>query len=412
MAILCSLLLLSALSSVPAFAASGDVTTGTGSTAGSGVVIPVSTVSKTVDATWIDVSDVIDRLRIPEKITDLKAVTTDAAGKNYGFYFASARTQKFAVYRNGRRVLSGDNESPYDLQKPVVFRMTGSGDLLYAVHSTDLYVNNAPVSLDGYSFGMGVGSVHDEGGVLTFPEGGNVVEYDVHTGKRRTLYRHKGVIQFLRRTGKTIAYTLQERGVTRMVRNGRKVTTRVIDNPANFAVSDAGDVYYFAKTARGYALYRNARLYVTGKGGGAFVDLDPSGNVWHLSYIRRGNDTDVRLEKNRERKNLLPTDAANVELSLLFPDGGYAVRAAFSDDPALFQLVRDGGAVGDAFPFAFPYNDTHGLALLGDTVILRAFGNGAWKILADGEPLTNPTFKNPLFFRIAGDALTIYALKR
>lgn len=361
---------------------------------------------------WVDLGRVIDALRIPEKPADLRAVTVDAAGKNYGFYFASQKKEAIAVYRNGRRMVSDDLETLADLAKPTVFRMTASGDLLFALHGADLYVNETPVSLDQPgTWYAATQSVVDEGGRLFFPEGGSVVEYDVKTATKRTLYRHPGNVLMVRKAGSSFAYTVREGTAARMYRNGRRVSAVSVANPHNFDLSKAGDVYYFAAVPRGYALYRNARAYATGKDAGAFVQVDPSGAVWHLSYAPGNPRTNLRLRKNRSTANLLPKDAVNMEMSLLFLGGGYAARVSFASEPTHFFLVRDGEKTENAFLFEPPYSDTHGLRRRRDAVVLRAFDEGQWRILQDGVPMVHPTLKRALFFAVDGEKLTIYAME-
>lgn len=382
------------------------------SDAGSGaeVIVPnPEAPPRAATQSWVDVAKKIDQFRIQESFADLRAVTVDPSGENFGFYFASGKQGLFTVYRNGTVMKRGEVESVHDLQEPVMFRMTGSGDLLFAVHGTDLYVNKQLVSEDSYSFAKGVTSVHDEGGILTFPEGGNVILYDIAREKRKILYRHVGSIEYLRRKGDTIAYTLREKGFVRMYRDGRRVSTKAVENPENFAVDSQGAVYFFTKAPRGYSLQRDTRSFVTGKGDGAYVDVDSLGHVWHLSYIRLDRRTVVRLQRDRSGDNLLPPDVSNVELYLLFPDGGYAVRGAFSDAPTHFWLIRDGKEHGQPFLFEYPHNDLHGMAMYGDTIVLRAFDDNQWRILRDGEKVTHTTFKKAWFYRVIGEELIVYA---
>ncbi len=357
---------------------------------------------------WVDVAKKIDQFRIKEKIADLRAVTVDPSGENFGFYFASGQKGLFAVYRNGAVMKRGEVESVHDLQEPVIFRMTASGDLLFAVHGTDLYANKQLVSEDAYMFSKGATSVHDEGGILTFPEHGNVILYDIAREKRKILYRHVGSIEYLRRKGDTIAYTLREKGFVRMYRDGRRVSTKAVDNPENFAIDTTGAVYFFTKAARGYSLYRDTRSYVTGKGDGAYVDVDPDGHVWHLSYIRLDRRTIVRLQKDRSGVNELPDDVVNVELDIFFPGDGYALRAAFEEDPARFWLVRDGKELGQLFLFEYPHNDMHGMKMFGDSIVLRAFDDNQWRLLRDGEKVTHTTYRKVWFYRVIGDELIVY----
>lgn len=361
--------------------------------------------------TWIDVSKLIGKFRITEPIADLRAVTTDASGKNVGFYFASGKKKTISVYRNGRLMREDAVETVHDLQKPVVFRMTASGDLLYALHGNDLFVNGVAVSQDGFSFSAGITSVHDEGGVLTFPEGGNVIRYDIKHNVRTVLHRHKGTIEYLRRAGDKIAYVLNDRGVLRMYRNGRRVSPRPVQNPRNFAVNAKGDVYFFTPSARGYALFRNSRSFVTGPGAGAYVDVDPLGRVWHLSYTRKDGETAVRLQRDRSAANMLPRGVGNVELHLAFPDGGYALRAAPASDTSAFSLARDGAYLGEEFQFEYPYNDTHGYVFWDGNVVFRAHDGTRWKAYADGEKLEHGVLRNVWFLRADGDELTVYATK-
>ena len=384
-----------------------ELESGTGET-----VVPAPPPPPAPTQSWVDVARVIDGLRIPEKIADLRAVTADASGKNLGFYFASNSKGVFSVYRNARLMQKGVIENVYDLQEPAVFRMTGSGDLLYALHGTDLYVNQTSVSRDLYSFAKGVDSVHEEGGVLTFPEGGDIVRYDIARDRRSILFRHLGSIEYMRRKGDTIAYTLRERGFVRMYRDGRRVSTKAVDNPENFAIGKEGEVYYFTKAPRGYALYRDARAYVTDKGNGAYVEVDPDGHVWHYAYVRLDRRTTVSLRRDRSSDNLLPKDAVNVELDLTFPgDGGFAGRVAFAKEPTHFWLVRDGQALGQPFLFEYPLNDMHGMDVLGDAIVLRAFDDSRWRILMDGEKVTHAKYRKAWFHSVNGNELTIYATR-
>lgn len=360
---------------------------------------------------WVDVARVLNGFRITENVADLRAVTVDATGKEYGFYFASAKKGLFTVYRNGRVMKQGDVESLYDLQQPTIFRMTASGQLLYALHGTDLYVDQKQVSDDGFPFSKGVDSVHDEGGVLTFPEGGAVVRYDIARDKRMTLHKHVGSIEYLRRSGGYVAYALREKGFVRMYKNGRRVSAKPVENPENFAIGKQGEVYFFTKAARGYSLYRDTRSFVTGKGDGAYVAVDPDGHVWHLSYVRLDRRTAISLTKDRAGVNLLPPNVANAELSLSFVEGGYATKASFSDDPSAFFLVRDGKVLGDSFLFEYPYNDLHGMRPWIDSLVTRAYVGGRWTILADGEGVDHASLGRAWFFRVQGETLTIYATK-
>lgn len=386
---------------------------------GSGSMTPepedvVSTGDETTgfESEWVDLGKTIDAFRIGEKIADLRAVTVDASGRNYGFYFASAGDKSFVVYRNGRRMLRGALTSPFQLDHPVIFRMTASGDLLHAVEPTQLYVNGTLLSSGDYSFASGTESVQDHGGVLTFPEGGSVVEYDIDTGRWRVLYRHLGSIEMVRRSGDVVAYAVRERGgLVRMYRNGRRVSPKTVENHRNFAVSDEGDVYFFTKAARGYALYRNSRSYLTGRGAGAFVDVDPGGVPWHLSYRRVDGKNDVVLRKGRSVANLLPPNVENIELSLLFVDGGYAGRASFHASPTVFHVIRDGEAFDDAFLFDYPYNDLRGLAELNGRIAVRMFDGGEWRMSIDGARLVHERLSRVWFFRVDGRRVTVYATK-
>ncbi len=374
------------------------------------VAPPAVPAKKLGTVTWIDAGKLADTLRIAEPVADLRAVTTDPTGKNVGFYYVSAKEKTFTVYRNGRLMQSGDLETLADHQKPLIFRMTASGDLLYVVHGTDLYVNAAPVSLDRTSF-PSVHSVYERSGTVTFAEGGNVVAYDVVRNTRRLLHKHAGTIESIRRQGDTVAYTLRERGGVRMYRDGRRVSAKIVENPQNFALSQEGDVFFFTKAARGYALYRNTRSYVTGKGAGAFVGIDPKGHVWHLSYTRLDSRNTIRLQKDRSPKNLLPANVENVELDMGYPDGGYALRAAFFQSPSAFFLVRDGASLGRAFNFDFPFNDTNGLLAWDDVAVLRVHDGNHWRISADGEILSDSRLKEVFFARVHGAELIIYATK-
>jgi hypothetical protein len=375
------------------------------------IVVTEAEPEPTYDVEWFDAAKMIDQYRIPERAADLRGVTTDASGKNVGLYFASGQKGTYSVYRNGRRMARGTAQSLVDLQEPAVFRMTASGDLLFAVRGTELYVNNKNVSSGLFQF-TNATSVHEHGGVVTFPEGGNVQSYDIAKDRKITLYKHAGAIQYLRRAGGTIAYTVLERGFTRMYRDGRRVSVKGVENPKNFAVSATGDVYFFAKAARGYALYRNSRSMVTGNGAGAYVDVDPKGRVWHLSYVRSAGGTVVRLQRDRSAANLLPEGVANVELLLGYPDNGYAVRAAFDDDTQAFYVVRDGDAVGGKFSFDFPYADTHGFLPVGDDgIAYRAYDGQRWNAYVDGEKLSHATLRNARFIRTDGDRVTVYATK-
>lgn len=360
---------------------------------------------------WVDVARVLNALRITDNLADLRAVTVDRTGKEYGFYFVSQQKGLFTVYRNGRVMQQGEIESLYDIQEPTVFRMTASGQLLYALHGTDLYVDQKQVSNDAFSFSKGVDSVHDEGGVLTFPEGGTVIRYDIAKDKRSILYKHLGSIEYLRRDGGYVAYALREKGFVRMYKNGRRVSTKPVENPENFAIGKQGEVYFFTKAARGYSLFRDTRSFVTGKGDGAYVAVDADGHVWHMSYVRLDRRTVVSLQKDRGGVNLLPPGVTNVELFLTLVDGGYAARASFADDPSAFFLVRDGKVLGEPFLFEYPYNDTHGIAPWIDSLVLRAFVDGRWKILSDGETVDHASLKRAWSYRINGDVLTVYATK-
>ena len=244
------------------------------------------------DVEWFDVAKMIDQYRIPEKVADLRGITTDASGTNVGFYFASSQKGEYSVYRNGRRMARGTTESLVDLQEPAVFRMTASGDLIFAVRGTELYVNNKNVSSGLFQF-TNATSVHEHGGLLTFPEGGSVQSYDIAKDRKMTLYKHPGAIQYLRRAGGTIAYTVFERGFTRMYRDGRRVSVRGVENPKNFAVSASGDVYFFTKAPRGYALFRNNRSMVMGNGAGAYVDIDPAGRAEEAVLLGEDRPTPV-----------------------------------------------------------------------------------------------------------------------
>ncbi len=360
---------------------------------------------------WIDITKVLDQFRIPEKVSNLRAVTVDNSGSTYGFFFADKKKNVYSVYRNGRLMKNGVTESVYDFQKPIVFRMTASGDLLYDIHGTDLYVNSVLVSSGLYNFSHGTTSVHDEGGVLTFPELGNVIVYDVKHDVKRAMYSHTGTIEYLRRRGNTIAYTITERGVSRMYRDGRRVSSQKVDNPTNFALSKEGDVYFFTKSQRGYSLFRNMRSFVTGKGLGGMVDIDPDGHVWHVSYVRGATSTTVKLQKDRSPKNLLPADVANVELSLGLFDGGYAIRGSFGDATSSFFLIRDGVKLGEKFLFEYPYNDTHGFLSWDDTVVLRGFDGVRWRAYIDGQKAEHAYLKSVWFARVHEGELTIYATK-
>lgn len=375
------------------------------------VVVTEESVPAESTVNWVDVGRLIDTYRIPEKVADLRGVAVDPSGKNVGFFFSSGQKGSFSVYRNGRRMQWGTHESLYDMHEPVVFRMTASGDLVYDLHGTDLYVNSTSVSKGLYSFSEGATSVHEHGGRLTFPEGGNVVSYDIARNKRSVLYKHRGVVRYVRRAGDTIAYTVFERGFSRMYRNGRLVSGRGVENDRNFAISKEGDVYFFTKSARGYALFRNSRSYVTGRGAGAFVDVDPEGRVWHLSYLRIYDTTFVRLQRDRSPIDLLPEGVANVELLLGFHDYGYALRASFEEDPSAFYLVRDGDSMGDAFAFEYPYNDGHGFQFDGGEAIYRAHDGTRWTAYADGEPLRHASLKNAWFTRVKNGQVTVYATK-
>ena len=375
------------------------------------VVAPVME-SPVVDpgATWVDIAKVVDSFRITQSLRDLRAVTVDATGRQYGFYFASPQKKTFAVYRNGLLVKQGDIESASDFQKPTMFRMTASGDLLYALHGTDLYVNGVSVSSDSYTFSKGVTSVHDEGGVLTFPEGGSIVSYDIHTGKRTVLYSHTGTIEYMRRSGATIAYTLRNRAV-RMYKNGRLVSGKGVENPENFAIGSRGEVYFFTKSARGYALFRDARPYVSGRGAGAYVDVDPQGHVWHMSYAESARSTDVRLYKDRSGLNVLPSGIDNAELYVFFPHtDSFALRASTVNEEE-FRLVDNGRVIGEPFTFSYPYNDTYGFALWNGSVVMRAYDGAIWRAYVGGKPLSSPSFRNVWFVRSGEDGLTVYATK-
>ncbi len=375
------------------------------------VVPPPAVPAKTLGTvTWIDAGRLADTLRIAKPVADLRAVTTDPSGKNVGFYYVSAREKTFAVYRNGRLMQGGDLETLADHQKPLIFRMTASGDLLYALHGTDLYVNATPVSLDRTSF-PSIESVQEGGGVLTFAEGGSVISYDIARNTRKTLHRHSGTIESLRREGDTVAYVLRERTGRRMYRDGRRVSARVVENAQNFALSREGDIYFFTKAPRGYALYRNTRSFVIGKGAGAFVGIDPKGRVWHVSYTRLDNRNTVRLQRDRSAKNLLPANIENLELDMAYPDGGYALRAAFFQNPSAFSLVRDGKTLGRSFAFDFPFNDTNGLLVWDGAVVLRVHDGDHWRISVDGEILSNSSLKEAFYARVDGSELIIYATK-
>jgi|GEM_PF-4247168 len=374
-------------------------------------VITVEPLAATPTVNWVDVARLIDTYRIHEKVADLRGVTVDPSGKNVGFYFSSGLKGSFSVYRNGRRMQHGVNESLYDMHEPVVFRMTASGDLVYDLHGTDLYVNSTSVSKGLYSFSQGATSVHEHGGVLTFPEGGNVVSYDIGRNKRTILYKHQGAVRYIRRAGDKIAYTVFERGFTRMYRNGRLVSGKGVENDHNFAISKEGDVYFFTKSARGYALYRNSRSYVTGRGAGAFVDIDQDGRVWHLSYLRAPGRTLVRLQRDRSPIDLLPAGVANVELLLGFNDRGYAMRASFEEDPAAFYLVQNGESFGESFMFEYPYNDGRGFQFESGEAIYRAYDGTRWTAYADGEPLRHASLKKVWFMRVKNGEVTVYATK-
>jgi hypothetical protein len=375
------------------------------------IVPAIEAASDDPEIEWIDVTKMIDQYRIPEKMADLRAVTVDSSGKNAGFYFASGTKKSITVYRNGSLMQKGYAESVYDLEKPVVFRMTASGDLLYALNGTDLYVNATPVSNDRYSFTIGVESVHEQGGLLTFPEGGNIVTYDIASDRKTVLHAHKGAVQYVRRSGDTVAYTLRERTGVHMYRDGRIVSTKHVENPHNFAASPSGDVYFFVKASRGYALYRNARSYVTGKGAGAYVDVDEDGHIWHVSYAQTFGKTTVRLQRDRSPVNHFPGGVVNVELLLEFLADEYVIRASFADDPSTFFLVRDGEITGNSFVFEYPYNDTHGFLLFDDGVVFRAFNGGRWKAFVDGIPLRHPRLNTVWFVRVVDGALSVYATK-
>lgn len=361
---------------------------------------------------WVDVAKVIDGFGIPEKLADLRGVAVDGTGENFGLYFASVTRETFTVYRNGRRMLTNKIESIYELKEPVVFRMTGSGDLLYAVHGTDLYVNGAPVSIGGFSFNTGAESVVENGGILTYPDGGSIMEYDIRHGTKKTLYRHAGAIQYMHRQGSTIAYALLSGGVTRMYRDGRRVSARAVENPYNFTLSPEGDVYFFTKAPRGYALFRNTRSYMTGVGQGAYVAVGPDGQPWHISYVKNDDGTNVvRLQRGRRRTDVLPAGIGNLELLLAFPGRGYAVRAAYDDSIDDFYLVRDGDALGSSFLFEHPYNDTHGFTVIGNSVSFRAYDGTRWRAYLDGVPLLHESLDTVLTLRADGDTLVVYAAK-
>jgi hypothetical protein len=364
------------------------------------------------DVAWVDVAKLIDEYRIPEKLADLKGFVTDASGTNAGFYFASGQKGTVSVYRNGRRMQRGTAETLSDFQEPTVFRMTASGDLLYVLRGTDLYLNNKRLSTGTFSFAQSPASVHEHGGLVTFPEGGSVVAYDAARDRKAILHRHAGAIRSLRREGSTVAYVVEERGFLRMYRDGRLVSARGVENPRNFALAPDGTVYFFTKSARGYALFRDSRSMVTGPGDGAFVGIDPRGRVWHVSYVRSAGGNTVRLRRGRSAANLLPGGVENVELLLGYPDDGYAVRASFGDAPEKFYLVRDGDALGESFAFDYPYGENHGFLVLDDgSVAYRAYDGQHWTAFVDSEPLSHATLKNARFLRVDRDGLTVYATK-
>jgi hypothetical protein len=146
-------------------------------------------------------------------------------------------------------------------------------------------------------------------------------------------------------------------------------------------------------------------------GNGAYVDIDPDGHIWHLSYVRSLAKVTIRLQKDRSTLDVLPADVANAELFFGFVEGGYLLRASFIDNPSAFYLIRDGAVIGESFFFEYPYNDMHGFVVSDTHVVLRGFDGKQWRAYVDGEPLSDAALKSIFFMRMHDGVLTIYAKK-
>jgi hypothetical protein len=291
--------------------------------------------------------------------------------------------------------------------------MTKDAHIVSVPDCKTLYIDDYLVSVNNTVLTAGKESAVYLQGKLYYPDQTAVYRYDITSGELSSLYGSQNEnIQYLRVVGDNVVYTTQNpsTGVFSIYKNGEKLSSVSIDNPANFLVTQSGDVYYFVRQGSRYVLNKNKGKYFTGAGLGGFIFEDDKHAVWHVSFVDGATPADVRISlfKGASKANLFPANIGNAEGFMAFNNGQYAVRAKKRDRTWDFYLLKNGKYLGGVFTFEPGHKDYNGLFFAkSGKVYMRNFSADRWSAYEDGKTILGDVFRNVWLVRAnpAGDVV-------
>lgn len=379
---------------------------------------PVTRNQSTVEI--VDVGALMKAQKIPASAGELTAVTANRRGDKIALLFvAQGQAGKtYSLYENGKAVITARPLAYGTL--PAVFppelRYTEDGYLVHSANPTELFAGSQLVSApdNEFSFAIGSKSAPDDGeGTLYVPQTDSILAHYLPSGTSRTLYSHPGArVIYTQAQGTDIYYVLQESDGLHLYRNGYKLYTTAIANPANFLVTRKGEVFFFTEANGGYDLLRNNRSVFHSNGYSAFLFEGERGEVWHVGYevAQSGGTQSFDASVYRGGRKVPVGRLSNMEGFIAFgSNGNYAFRGAPYGEPDAFRLYVNGKQTGPAFAFDNAKRDDHGIMFAGGKTYMRNVRNGRWALYEDGRPVRTDSLKDVWFIGGSAKQVTVYA---
>lgn len=332
--------------------------------------------------------------------------------------------EEFWVYKNGALLQTGTKQF---LQTPVLFQFSGDGyHVIFAVKPTELYLDDIRVSraANAYSYYTGSDAVSWEDDTLIFPEHDQIVSYTPRTHERRVLYRTgQSEVVYLRIHDGDIYYSTQELGNSdgaMIWRNGESVTEWDVSNPANFGITQDGEVVYFIveTTSEGarYTLMEGGDSVYDAPGYPGFVFISPEGDIWHAGFtVIDSNPKRIDVSLLRNGALVTKTPMGNIEGFMAFSPytpKQYAVRYGTAHNPSDFHLLKNGEITGEIFQFEGT-PDFLGLHFSPEgNVYMRNFDGNRWLLYEDGRERFGDTFQDVWYFSVSEESVDVYGTRR
>ncbi len=318
------------------------------------------------------------------------------------------------IYLNGKKVVSQAwGYLQVGVVTPPLLSFTPDNHLIsiFGGPAYGFAIDDKTVSNDPTSSYYWVPNIVAITGAVIYPESTTIKKYDFATKKSTVLYKVGEYPQMVRLQGKDVYYSAG----AAIYKNGKAVSTYPVSDTYNWLPSSAGDLYYFTSLRGGssYALMKNNKAMLSGKGNGSFLFEAPNGDIWHAGYNWGSYGTEVTLYRNKTKVNDKPF--ANMEGWMTFDGTHYAVRVdANVNEPGELRLMKDGILVGEPFFFGDATNDRSGVQFgpQGKTYMRNNNDLFTFALYEDGTPILTQQLETVYYFHATKDGVKVYAKKK